>query len=350
MKFAHTISLAITALAAAVPAASRSLSEPLSPHAAPLPTSAPSAEVSRDLFLAGLASTDRACAAVLGGPSVNGRKSSIKALGDVDGDGRNDLAITTLGTDGAVEVQIGSRSQAEVMRTHRFPGAEVSSVERMSDLDGDSIADYAVGAVTRGIDRKGTVHAFSGATGEMIFRTVLPQAQLGFRIAEIGDFDLDGVSDLAVEESDQARVRPSSALPHLISGHDGSSLSLSRMPVTAMVGLIKKALGFPSTEFNRTAALAVGDCRATISVVSVQPMGACVAACHGVAYTVDQFRQAPGNNGSCRILYKVTRHPDGKEFSDVVNMACPSTKSLTFYCDDDELCPAMEITFECLKD
>ncbi len=167
-----------------------------------------------------------------GGPPLTNADdfgSAVAALGDLDGDGVNDLAVgsrydNTGSTDrGAVYVLFmnanGSvKSNVKIasdtgggptLATNDFFGSSLAS---LGDLDGDGVTDLAVGTVgdnTGGTNRgavyvlllnadgtvKSNVKIASGTNGGP---TLVNSDYFGRSVASLGDLDGDGVADLAV--------------------------------------------------------------------------------------------------------------------------------------------------------
>ncbi len=177
-------------------------------------------------------SSNKIASGIGGGPTlVNGNRfgSSLSSLGDLDGDGITDLAVgatgdNTGGTErGAVHVLLmnadGTVKSSNKIASGTNGGPTLSnddrfgrSVAALSDLDGDGVADLAVGANyddTGGSDR-GAVHVLflnsNGtvkqshkiATGESGGPSVSDGSRFGTSLASLGDLDGDGVIDLAV--------------------------------------------------------------------------------------------------------------------------------------------------------
>jgi hypothetical protein len=170
--------------------------------------------------------------ALNGGPALTSGDffgSSAAALGDLDADGVPDLAVGAGGDDtggsarGAVHVLFlhsnGSVKSLAKVATGTVGAPTLangdgfgSSVASLGDLDGDGVADLAVGAVgdKLGAYSRGAVHVlFMNATGTVKASTKIAHNLnggpalanfdiFGNSVASLGDLDGDGVADLAV--------------------------------------------------------------------------------------------------------------------------------------------------------
>lgn len=125
---------------------------------------------------------------------------------DRDGDGRNDLLVTTsrLASGNALN-SVSSASGVVLSVRQSRSGNEGfgTSVMPTTDLDGDGLGDVLIGAprfgtsVLRGC---GAAYLMSAATGAVIrrFEGSGTSQALGISLAELGDINSDGVQDLVV--------------------------------------------------------------------------------------------------------------------------------------------------------
>lgn len=123
---------------------------------------------------------------------------SVAGLGDATGDGIPDFAV---GGNGFVRVLNGATFALHAVITPLPPVVSNSfgwTVAGIGDINGDGRGDIAVGAPAA--MPGGVVQVFSGANGAALGAVagVTPQGQLGYAIAGIGDYDLDGVDDVAI--------------------------------------------------------------------------------------------------------------------------------------------------------
>jgi hypothetical protein len=144
---------------------------------------------------------------LVGEGTQNGFGQGLAGLGDVDGDGHDDFLITApfiALPKGSGRAYVYSGADWSVLRTidmNDGDGHLGQSACRLSDLDADGVADFALGApATRtpfGGD-SGRIYLYSGATGAWL-RSIDGDGTghgLGWTIADAGDLDDDGIGDL----------------------------------------------------------------------------------------------------------------------------------------------------------
>ncbi len=145
--------------------------------------------------------------------------ASAASVGDLDGDGQEELAVGTPGAFGGGAVwMLFPRPDATLKKTVEissesggFSGGrlEGAAIAALGDLDGDGVEDIAVGAphdafggsiwilflTTQGTV-KSDVHISAGIGG--FTGPILPTDEFGISLAAIGDLDGDGLTELAV--------------------------------------------------------------------------------------------------------------------------------------------------------
>ena len=140
-----------------------------------------------------------------------GVPGSIAVVGDLDGDGLADLALGAFDEDsGAGRVYLVSTAAGALIRTVPSPQSVQAerfgaTVETVPDLDGDGLDDLAVGATAAsvgGLASVGRVVVVSTASGATLRTIASPNpadgGAFGFSLARVPDVDGDGVDDLAV--------------------------------------------------------------------------------------------------------------------------------------------------------
>lgn len=132
----------------------------------------------------------------------------VAGIGDVDGDGRGDIAFqSTPFSQGRVTV-ISTGSRQEIYSIDGRLGNDFLgfSISHIGDLDNDGAQDFAAGAVqVTSIPRIGYVLIISGLTGNIIreLQGVKHYEKFGHDVVGIGDINSDGVPDLAVGAPDR---------------------------------------------------------------------------------------------------------------------------------------------------
>jgi len=141
-----------------------------------------------------------------GGSSGDKLGFAVNGAGDVDGDGFDDVIVGADGYDGASSNNIGAAfvfSGLNGNLLHSFygvsPGSKFgASVAGVGDVDGDGFDDVIVGAWWEG--STGRAHLYSGQTGALLFTFsgTLPVDEFGWSVAGADDVDGDTVPDVII--------------------------------------------------------------------------------------------------------------------------------------------------------
>ena len=174
---------------------------------------------------------DRVARPALESHSLAGLGAAIAAVGDLDGDGVDELAIGAPGDDSVVVVSVVDDGELDGGRTLTESGGFGAALAPVADVDGDGLADLVVGAPRHGDGRgavfvvlaDGTVHArMDGPAG----------GAAGTALARIGDLNQDGSEDLVVGTPGAAGGRADVVIGPLPSGTEGT-LELVAYQLTA---------------------------------------------------------------------------------------------------------------------
>lgn len=168
--------------------------------------------------------------------------SAVNKAGDVDNDGVGDLVVgatfydpSGVATDNAGAAFVYSGATGD--RIGFFLGERQgdmlgNAVDALGDINNDGYDDVVVGAYLtkpNGLDGVGSVYVFSGFDGEILLRYdgISPYDKLGWSVAGIGDYNGDGVADLAAgaPNVDVGNYMDAGTL-YLISGSTGEPMKV----------------------------------------------------------------------------------------------------------------------------
>ena len=175
-----------------------------------------------------LSGTDGSILAALHGDAEHQRFGCVVAsAGDVDADGTPDVIVGTAG-DGGASVFSGLDGQ----RLHHLVGEAGDrfgiAVSGAGDLDDDGAADLIIGADQAPSGGRGYAAVHSGRTGLRLFtfRGEEPGDNFGGSVASAGDVNRDGTPDLVVGSGthDDHRAMGTFGRTRVFSGRDGSPI------------------------------------------------------------------------------------------------------------------------------
>lgn len=161
-------------------------------------------------------SAQRILATVRGVAQGDGLGAVVAALGDLNGDGVADFAVGTRpeSTLASPYIQLRSGRDASVLRTITGPGGSEewgASVADIGDVNADGVRDFAVGVPhRRNASSNGAIEIWSGRDGVRIETVIEPTndtTQLGRRIVGVEDLDTDGVPDFVATAPNRSLVR-----------------------------------------------------------------------------------------------------------------------------------------------
>ncbi|MCC6785354.1 MAG: FG-GAP repeat protein [Planctomycetes bacterium] len=161
---------------------------------------------------------------------------SAAGVGDVDGDGYDDVAVSAPGKDdnGSSSGEVNVYSGKTGTLLHSWDGDHGGDqfgwwISNAGDVDADGFPDLVVGAPTAdstGKSECGIVRIFSGRTGAVI-RTLEGDAagdNLGWNVSTAGDVDHDGHADVLAGAHLSDGGAPNAGMARVYSGLDGSVL------------------------------------------------------------------------------------------------------------------------------
>jgi hypothetical protein len=159
----------------------------------------------------------------------------VAIVGDVNGDGHADIAISATKADpqGAESGQVKVYSGADFLLLYTYDGTAAGqqlgySLDAAGDVDGDGLADFIIGtefAAPNGAG-SGSAKVYSGATGVLIWSFDGAQAndRMGNAVSGAGDVDADGFDDLIVGANKTDAAGSDSGSATVFSGATGQVL------------------------------------------------------------------------------------------------------------------------------
>jgi len=169
---------------------------------------------------------------------------SVSSIGDIDGDGKDDVLVGADradpgGVSNAGSAYIYSSNDGSILQ--QFDGASAddklgNSVSSIGDIDGDGNDDVLVGAYLADPDGKsdaGSVYVYSSNDGSILqqFDGASAGNKLGYSISSIGDVDGDGKDDILAGAYGNSRA-------YLYSSNSGSLLREFSVIITPKVSSI----------------------------------------------------------------------------------------------------------------
>ena len=171
---------------------------------------------------------------------------SSVAAGDVNGDGRPDIAVAAAsenvgGNIGQGRAYVFSGPSGSLLLTLNIPNPQAEDYFGLSlavgDVDGDGNADIAVGAPYEYVGvsaNEGRAYVFSGASGSLLFTLDSPNPQAGSQFGvslAMGDVIGDGKGDITVgARYEKVNGNTSQGRAYIFSGVDGSVLLTLNTP------------------------------------------------------------------------------------------------------------------------
>jgi hypothetical protein len=191
---------------------------------------------------------------VPGQDPVEGFGVTLAAIGDINGDGCDDIAVDTgssITPIGQLKAYVFSGYDGSTMYTLEHPEStghywNGSNISTLNDIDNDGVNEIVLGAIGSSDIGGGRVLVFSGATGSLI-KTIFPPTvvvSFGYSVSGTGDIDGDGYSDIAVGSPyvDLGVSMVNAGRIYLYNGQDGALINALVSPNPEEGGLFGHAV------------------------------------------------------------------------------------------------------------
>ncbi|MEN8375404.1 MAG: FG-GAP-like repeat-containing protein [Gemmatimonadota bacterium] len=163
----------------------------------------------------------------------DGFGTAVGRLGDVNGDGHDDVLITATGHDGGLansgRVYVVSGIDGSVLVTKNSAASNSgfgTSVGGVGDLTADGVPDFGVGA--QNAPGNGRIYVLNGATGDTVFFSVAADGSGGslgqFWLNPVPDINDDGLPEIFAVDISDNQGGSLAGKAYVISGADGSKL------------------------------------------------------------------------------------------------------------------------------